>query len=204
MAKRKKTDIVQFKLRIREALRRRLEAAAGAEERSLNSEIANRLENSFEQEKNSLMLEALLAPGAGLELVRAVGTILRSTGRDWNTPPKSHAVAEAIRKIVAVLSHELRPNENSFPDRNEKGSADQLAWLAVLVSRFNETFSPQVSEVFPPPSQWIPAAIVTPDVDSPQQGQVSSPSASRQHYPEQIREATDDSNTVAKPRGKIP
>jgi hypothetical protein len=130
MAKRKKTDIVQFKLRIREALRRRLEASATVQERSLNSEIAHRLENSFEQEKNEQLLEALLAPGAGLDLIRAVATILRYAGRDWNTPAKSHAVSEAIRKFIAVLSGELEPIENSFPNRNETGSADDLVWPA--------------------------------------------------------------------------
>jgi hypothetical protein len=140
MAKRKKTDIVQFKLRIREALRRRLEAAAGAEERSLNSEIAHRLENSFEQEKSLHMLEALLAPGPGLELVRAVGIILGNAGRDWNTPPKSDVVAEAIRKIVGLLSHELRPDENSFPNHKERDSADQLAWPAACAVRWHEVF----------------------------------------------------------------
>ena len=134
MAKRKKTDIVQFKLRIREGLRRRLEAAANAEERSLNSEIAHRLENSFDQEKNSLVLEALLAPGAGLELIRNVGRILRGAGPDWYNPQKSHAVAEAIRKVIAVISGELPPTEASFPNRNDRASADQLAWLAGLGS----------------------------------------------------------------------
>ena len=39
MSKRKKTDIVSLKLRIREVLRKRLEVAAKAEERSLNSEM---------------------------------------------------------------------------------------------------------------------------------------------------------------------
>jgi hypothetical protein len=136
MTKRKKTDIVQFKLRIREALRRRLAASATIQERSLNSEIAHRLENSFEQEKNVQLLEALLAPGAGLDLVRAVATILRYAGRDWNTPAKSHAVSEAIRKFIAVLSGELEPIENSFPNRNETGSADQLAWFAVRVGEW--------------------------------------------------------------------
>ena len=136
MAKRKKTDIVQFKLRIREALRRRLEASATFEERSINSEIGHRLENSFEQEKNALILELLLARGAGLELIRAVASILSHAGRDWNTPPKSHAVSEAIRKFIAVLSGELEPIKNSFPNRNEKGSADQLAWPAVLVGQW--------------------------------------------------------------------
>jgi hypothetical protein len=138
MAKRKKTDIVQFKLRIREGLRRKLEAVANAEERSLNSEIAHRLENSFDQEKNSLVLEALLAPGVGLELIRNVGTILRGAGRDWYNPPKSHAVAEAISKVIAVLSGELRPVPESFPNRYVKGSADQLAFLAGLVRTFQE------------------------------------------------------------------
>src|SRR5262249_53616906 len=122
VAKRKKTDIVQFKLRIREELRRQLEAAAWSEERSLNSEIAHRLEDSFTEERNSILLESLLAPGTGLDLIRAVATILRYAGPDWNTPPKSHAVSEAIRKFIAVLSGELEPIENSFPNRNEKGS----------------------------------------------------------------------------------
>jgi predicted HicB family RNase H-like nuclease len=48
MAKRKKTDFVQFKVRFRERLRAWLEAAAKAEKRSLNSEIVLRLEQSFE------------------------------------------------------------------------------------------------------------------------------------------------------------
>jgi hypothetical protein len=138
VAKRKKTDIVQFKLRIREGLRRKLEAVARVEERSLNSEIALRLENSFAQENNLLLLEALLAPGAGLELIRNVATILRGAGRDWYNPPKSHAVAEAIRKVIAVISRELPPTEASFPNRNERGSADELAWLAALVRTAEE------------------------------------------------------------------
>jgi Arc-like DNA binding domain len=154
MAKRKKTDIVQFKLRIREGLRRKLEAVARAEERSLNSEIALRLENSFAQENNLLLLEALLAPGAGLELIRNVATILRGAGRDWYNPPKSHAVAEAIRKVIAVISGELPPTEASFPNRNERGSADQLAWLAGLLRTFQE---PGREEVATPLAEFIEA-----------------------------------------------
>jgi hypothetical protein len=130
MAKRKKTDVVKLQLRIRESLRRALEVTASAEERSLNSEIASRLASSFERDRNSLLI-ALLAPGADLELLRAVAMILRLAGHDWNTSPKSHAVSEAISKLIAVLSGELEPIENSFPNRDEKGSADQLAWPAV-------------------------------------------------------------------------
>jgi Arc-like DNA binding domain len=145
MAKRKRTDVVKLQLRIREALRRRLEAAAKTEERSLNSEIAHRLEHSFEQEKNSLLLEELLAPGAGLELIRAVAIILRTAGRDWiprtlaemaTTPPKYQAVSEAITKFIAVQSGQIEPIEESFPNRNERGSADALAWPAVHVGQW--------------------------------------------------------------------
>ena len=50
MAKRKKTDFVQFKIRFRESLRSRLEVSAKGQERSLNSEIVARLEQSFERE----------------------------------------------------------------------------------------------------------------------------------------------------------
>jgi hypothetical protein len=47
MAKRKKTDIVPLMLRLREGLRKQLESAARAQDRSLNSEIVARLEESF-------------------------------------------------------------------------------------------------------------------------------------------------------------
>jgi hypothetical protein len=143
MAKRKRTDVVKLQLRIREALRRRLEATASDQERSLNSEIAYRLESSFDQDRNSLLLE-LLAPGADLELLRSLAIILRRAGHDWNTPPKSHAVSEAISKLIAVLSGELEPTESSFPNRDEKGSADQLAWAAVWVRRW-ESISDDLS-----------------------------------------------------------
>jgi HicB family len=47
---RKPTALVQINLRIREALRRRLDVAAEANETSLNQEMVNRLEKSFENE----------------------------------------------------------------------------------------------------------------------------------------------------------
>jgi len=47
---RKPTDIVQYKLRIRESLRRRIEHAAKKRGLSANQEMAIRLEHSFELE----------------------------------------------------------------------------------------------------------------------------------------------------------
>jgi Arc-like DNA binding domain len=140
MAKRKKTDTVQLKLRIREELRKRLEDSARKEDRSLNSEMAHRLANSFEQFRSALLLETLLAPGIGLELLRGVATIVKVAGDDWIVvPTKSRAVAEAITKLIGVLTREIRPTEYSFPNRQQKDSADKLAWAAVLVGRLDQS-----------------------------------------------------------------
>jgi hypothetical protein len=57
MAKRKKTDIVQLKVRLREALRGQLESAAKNQERSLNSEIVARLEESFRRAELASLAE---------------------------------------------------------------------------------------------------------------------------------------------------
>jgi hypothetical protein len=54
----KPTDIINFKLRIRESLRRQLQVAADKNKRSMNTEIANRLADSFEME-NVRTLDAI-------------------------------------------------------------------------------------------------------------------------------------------------
>jgi hypothetical protein len=138
MAKRKKTDTVQLKLRIREALRKRLETAARAEEISLNSEMGRRLEQSFLQNQSWLLVETLLARGPGLELLMAIATVLRQAGPNWHRSPSvANAVADAVNKVVAVLIGELPPVEDAFPERNDETSSDHLAWMAVLVGRFH-------------------------------------------------------------------
>src|SRR5262249_48315860 len=50
---RKPTDTVQLKLRFLEALRRRLERAAKANDQSMNAEIVSRLEQSFWKEDDA-------------------------------------------------------------------------------------------------------------------------------------------------------
>ena len=59
MAKRKRTDIVKLQLRIREGLRGRLESAAKNQERSLNSEIVARLEESFRRSELASLTETV-------------------------------------------------------------------------------------------------------------------------------------------------
>jgi hypothetical protein len=61
MTKRKKTEIVGLKLRLRESLRRQIEAAAKVQERSLNSEIVGRLEESFAKDRSREEREEVIA-----------------------------------------------------------------------------------------------------------------------------------------------
>jgi hypothetical protein len=146
MSKRKKTDIVNLKLRIREVLRKRLETAAKAQERSLNSEMSARLANSFDRARDSDLLEVLLAPGDGLELLRAIATVLQLAGADWGDPPKNVVVGDAINKVVAVFMGELPAVAASFPDADNKGTGDHFAWLAVLVMRVRLSARRQLTE----------------------------------------------------------
>ncbi len=53
-------------------------------------------------------------------------------------PTKSQVVAEAISKLVKVLTREIRPIESSFPNREQKDSSDRLVWAAILVGRLDE------------------------------------------------------------------
>jgi hypothetical protein len=140
MVKRKKTDTVQLKLRIREALRGRLEKVAKAQDVSLNYEMAERLQASFDRTENALLLEALLGPEYNLELLRAISTMLKAVGNSWLTDQqKAHSLSDAIAKIIKVFSGEIGPVESNFPDRSVHGTSDQLAWIAVLVARLNAT-----------------------------------------------------------------
>ena len=84
---RKPTDTVQLKLRFSERLRRRLEQAAKHNDWSMNTEIVNRLDTSFQREDQEEMIER-----AAREAVQA------------------HQ--EVTRKLLAA---ELRKNKHESP-----------------------------------------------------------------------------------------
>ena len=73
MARRKKSATVQLKVRIKEELRARLEKAAKARDVSMNAEIGERLEKSFEYENR-------LGGPLVADLVESIGAVMRSTG----------------------------------------------------------------------------------------------------------------------------
>jgi hypothetical protein len=135
VVKRKKTDIVDLKLRCREALRARIERAAKTHEQSLNAEMVQRLETSFLQAENAQLIEALLGSGYNLAMLRGISTILTIAGNPAEGPPRN--VADAIHKFVEVLAGTVPASESSFPERHVKGSADQLAWATILTGHFS-------------------------------------------------------------------
>jgi hypothetical protein len=72
MARRKPADTVQLKLRFPEKLRRRIEAAAAKNQQSMNLEIVERLDRSFQHEDEAKRGREI-AQDAVAELVRLFG-----------------------------------------------------------------------------------------------------------------------------------
>ncbi|MCH8998435.1 MAG: Arc family DNA-binding protein [Proteobacteria bacterium] len=73
MAKERKTGRAQVGLRVSESMRRRLETVAKSNDRSINAEILERLERSFETE------DRLGGPRV-IELIETLATVMKSTG----------------------------------------------------------------------------------------------------------------------------
>jgi hypothetical protein len=133
MAKRKKTDIVGLKLRLREHLRRRLETRAKYEERSLNAEVIERLEKSFEQETTQLILAVLLARGPNSDLLRGIAQILLIVGEDWPRKPAASAMlAEAINKFIAFCIGQGDAPKKPIDDIH---TGEDAAWMALVTMR---------------------------------------------------------------------
>src|SRR5262245_32092862 len=93
MMYRKSTDTVQINLRLKESLRRRLNAAAKRNQVSLNAEMVARLDRSLDQ-------EAIV--GAS-ELVQYVGRFLGPLLADVQELNVSGDYRRAIGKLLALL-----------------------------------------------------------------------------------------------------
>jgi hypothetical protein len=104
IAKRKKTDFVQFKIRFRESLRARLEVAAKGQERSLNSEIVARLEQSFDREGLARIrdgaeraLDSMVVEARRRDAL--VSTVMRlAFDKELGSPEARQAVADYLHK----------------------------------------------------------------------------------------------------------
>jgi hypothetical protein len=114
MTKRKKTEIVGLKLRLRESLRRRIEAAARAQERSLNNEVIARLEESFLKDRSHEEREEVIASmRRNEEVLSAVAGIYKimyrelkrksGAGAGWLAEQMGPAYEAERKSIVASL-----------------------------------------------------------------------------------------------------
>ena len=141
---RKPAEIVPFKLRLRERLRAKLEAAASRNRTSINNEIARRLERSFEAEsertiddvaediKNSWLSwrGALLSLNRQGDLVVAVELLLKQLDHKRSKDKKLDAnqhfallledlIANVREAIVAIDKGAKRITRVGLPGRDE-------------------------------------------------------------------------------------
>jgi hypothetical protein len=132
IARRKKTDIVALKLRLREHLRKRLETAARAQERSLNSELVARLEESFVRDRGREEREEVLKTLQEMVQVfsatadRATHALrgLEANNARWEAHVRAAdpKVAEQIREIQQKILKE----EREARDRQAAGESPEL------------------------------------------------------------------------------
>ena len=135
---------MQLKLRFSEALRRRLEREAARQDRSLNSEIISRVEQSFQKRDESELTASTLRAafgGATGDLLRAIPLAIwlieRRTGKKWNEDFETYfSVKDATDNVIEALARPLTPERASgiFKQREERlFSPDLLERIAGMM-----------------------------------------------------------------------
>jgi hypothetical protein len=138
--KRKPSDQVQLKLRIREELRRKLEKEAKAKGVSLNSEMALRLARSFEREES--LTEFLGGPHTAAlvkSIVGIIGLFESVVGTPWhskNVPEGEfekylHANLKFVRDHTVTIPVKF---EHSVVESSVRTRSDAMKALAQLIS----------------------------------------------------------------------
>jgi hypothetical protein len=100
---RKPTEFVQFKLRIREGLRREIERAAKKKAISANAEAVERLEQSFKADAAgqwNAFLTTLIGGGKNTDLLHWLASKI---GKDWNWSDS----AESRERMIEEIKNEL-------------------------------------------------------------------------------------------------
>src|SRR5262245_9236390 len=102
---RKPTDIVSLSLRIREGVRRRLEREAKQHNQSLNAEIADRLNQSFDLAERQAQYDALLSFAvAGNQLDARLLKLIASAMWKLRTGPKKLTDQEYAERLVIAIN----------------------------------------------------------------------------------------------------
>jgi hypothetical protein len=126
MTKRKKTDIVPLMVRLREDLRARIEAAAKGRERSLNSEIVARLEESFDRESLTRLrvkierdLDAFLAQNEKRE------RLLELEDQKFRRAIEEHYGLDELRQRVSDLTESIKKSDDTQDDLPQESKGDE-------------------------------------------------------------------------------
>src|SRR4051794_37793500 len=120
-------EIVSVTYRLPERLRSKLQRAAKAHDTSMNSEITQRLEKSFEQAD---LIKHLFGSEYTIQLLTtfafAIGLIELRTGKSWLDDVETRAsVDQAVRDVLAMIK---KPEEGVPATKLSK--AEQLRKLA--------------------------------------------------------------------------
>jgi Arc-like DNA binding domain len=121
---RKPTDTAHLNLRYPEALRRRLERAGKSNDRSLNSEIVYRLEQSFRREDSEPFQDVVLE--GMLKVIGVVSDVVR------RIPPSP------ARGLLDLLTPEQMARVFERPIFNDKGSLPEAQSDDELAKRIAE------------------------------------------------------------------
>lgn len=110
MAKRSKTAIANLKVRLRESLRAKIERAAKSRGVSMNAEMVDRVDESFEKEAE---IERLFGSDEVFALMKVVSSAMHLTGRFANTgsgyphwaqnPVAYHEATLAAARVLEAL-----------------------------------------------------------------------------------------------------
>ncbi len=162
MAKRGKSPRAQVPLRIPEAQRARIEKAAKSRGVSMNTEIIERLERSFE-------IEDRLGGPKVAELVETIGIVMRSTGEhtaffvdgskthdqgEWLAVP--YAFDQAVKAANTILEHH-RPNA---PIVEPKISPDLMPAVAKRTKINLKDATTMWSKIFKDYGEWQAHAVL--------------------------------------------
>lgn len=115
---RKSTDIVPNMIRMRESLRRKIEAAATKNDVSMNEEMVARLEASFDAESEATTMQGAIAALVGgddeAKLLRMIASAMQlakvsDTTRKLPVEDRMEIVAAATRVLMAAMvGHPLK------------------------------------------------------------------------------------------------
>jgi hypothetical protein len=135
MARRKATELRPLMTRLPEGLRSRLEREAARNDRSMNSEIIERLQRTFEQKEE---IETIYGNEQLFQLMKIVASTMHLTGQfvgvgvhksEWMKDPVAYA--EAVKAATRVLENLRPPGEARRPSYLREGTGEKIAQLVL-------------------------------------------------------------------------